>query len=131
MRDDVAAALIRMVPTGEAGSVVAEFRFDPALAVFRGHFPGRPLLPGVFQIEMVRLAVERHAGHPWRLARVDKAKFAAPVAPGELLTVRATLAPAGPGLVVDATILAGEKPVGSHRLLLVGPGGLGPPTGGL
>lgn len=44
-----------------------------------GHFPGRPLVPGVVLLEQVALALRAWRGQ--RLARVVEAKFVAPLAP--------------------------------------------------
>lgn len=38
------------------GKVVAYYFTDPHHAIFKGHFPGRPILPGVVQIEMMAQA---------------------------------------------------------------------------
>jgi len=104
VRSDVAGALLGVAAGNEDGAFVAEFRFDPALAVFRGHFPGRPLVPGAFEIEMVRQAVECHTGLAWRIARVASAKFTGQVAPGETINVAGTAVPAERGLAVNATL---------------------------
>lgn len=46
-----------------------------------GHFPGRPLVPGVWLLEQVALALQAWRGQ--RLARIVEAKFLAPLQPGE------------------------------------------------
>jgi 3-hydroxyacyl-[acyl-carrier-protein] dehydratase len=46
-----------------------------------GHFPGRPLVPGVWLLEQVALALQAWRGQ--RLARVVEAKFLVPLRPGE------------------------------------------------
>ena len=104
MQSDVAGALVCVKPGNGPGSLEAEFRFDPALPVFRGHFPGKPLVPGVFEIEMVRLAVERHTSRRQRIARVESAKFTGELAPGELVIVQAALAENGQAVLVNATL---------------------------
>lgn len=65
---------------------------------FQGHFPGRPIMPGVLQIEALAqaagiLAVENlglaGSGKLVYFMAIEDAKFRAPVAPGHLLTLRA------------------------------------------
>ena len=66
--------------------------------VFSGHFPGNPLLPGVYMIEaLAQLAGavvlqpgEFHLKVPY-LAGVDKVKFRRPVIPGDCLMMEATV----------------------------------------
>ena len=66
--------------------------------VFMGHFPGNPLLPGVYMLEaMAQLggAVVLEPGEFNRktpyLAGIDKAKFRRPVVPGDRLDMEVTM----------------------------------------
>ena len=63
---------------------------------FQGHFPGRPIMPGVLQIEALAqaagiLAIESlglaGSGKLVYFMAIDNAKFRAPVEPGCLLTL--------------------------------------------
>jgi 3-hydroxyacyl-[acyl-carrier-protein] dehydratase len=65
---------------------------------FQGHFPGKPIMPGVLQIEALAqaagiLAVENlglaGSGKLVYFMAIEEAKFRAPVEPGVLLTLRA------------------------------------------
>ncbi len=58
----------------------ASFCFAPDSAVFSGHFPGKPVLPGVVQVLMVVNILARQ-GYPSTLAHIKQAKFLAPVGP--------------------------------------------------
>ena len=60
----------------------------PALA---GHFPDRPLVPGVTLLEQVALALR--AWRRQRMACVLEAKFLAPLLPAQPAQVRLTSAP--------------------------------------
>ena len=61
---------------------------------FRGHFPGRPTLPGVLMLEalaqtgaVAALQDERFAGKLLLFGGVDKARFRRQVLPGDTLTL--------------------------------------------
>ena len=110
MRTDVAASLLHVASGDEPGSLVAEFCFDPALPVFRGHFPGRPLVPGAFELEMARLAVERHTGRQWRIARVRRARFTGEIVPGDTILVSARSSLRAAALDVKATLSVDGSP---------------------
>lgn len=61
---------------------------------FRGHFPGRPTLPGVLQLEalaqvgaIAALSDERFDGKLLLFGGVDKARFRRQVVPGDTLSL--------------------------------------------
>jgi len=54
----------------------------PALA---GHFPARPIMPGVVLLDQAILFAERLLGYQVAAWQIGSAKFFSPVAPGELL----------------------------------------------
>jgi 3-hydroxyacyl-[acyl-carrier-protein] dehydratase len=64
---------------------------------FQGHFPGRPIMPGVLQVEALAQAAGILAVETFDLAgsgklvyfmAIEEAKFRAPVEPGVLLTLK-------------------------------------------
>lgn len=53
---------------------------------FAGHFPGRPIVPGVLLLAEV-VEVLREAGQSGGAMTISAAKFLAPVGPGAVLTI--------------------------------------------
>jgi len=81
-------------------SVKAGYAFLPDAEIFKGHFPGKPVVPGVLLIEAMAQAAGVLAystdGCTWRekgalLLRLDKAVFRKAVAPGEKLIIEVEL----------------------------------------
>ena len=89
MLDSIHAARLGEPQSQPDGSAVQEFRFAVGDPVFAGHFPGHPLLPGIFQLEMTRGLAESVLGGKLTVRAVTKAKFLRPIIPGE--TVRMEL----------------------------------------
>ncbi|MEX2150095.1 MAG: hypothetical protein WD793_07760 [Steroidobacteraceae bacterium] len=50
---------------------------------FDGHFPGRPVLPAAALLGLVIDAAEKELGKPLRIAGMPRAKFLAPLQPGD------------------------------------------------
>ena len=79
----------------------ASFIFPADFTGFRGHFPERPILPGVCTVQAVLVAFQSWKKQPVKLLEIANAKFFAPVAPGDELTFACETATDGanPGLV--------------------------------
>lgn len=113
--------LLEIVPGAHAS---ASMTFSPALPVFADHFPGRPIVPGVLLTESMcqaggwLIAATAGFGEWPLLARIDRATFRRPVAPGEPLIVTAALgARGGRSYEIRARVSAGGVEVASARLL--------------
>jgi 3-hydroxyacyl-[acyl-carrier-protein] dehydratase len=100
------------------GAAVFEFVFQGSEAIFAGHFPGKPILPGVFQIEMARAAAEWVSGTALTIRQVKKAKFTRMVSPGERLCLQVRIAEEGDGLAVTAKFHVGDERAGETQLVL-------------
>jgi 3-hydroxymyristoyl/3-hydroxydecanoyl-(acyl carrier protein) dehydratase len=73
-------------------ATVARFVVEATHPALAGHFPGRPLVPGVVLLAHVQAAIEAARG-PLRTLRLPHAKFLRPLLPGEPAMVE--LAPQG------------------------------------
>lgn len=77
--------------------IVAHKHFTSDMPVFAGHFPGHPVLPGVYTVEALAQAsavlVNLSTGHTcddslFLFMSIDAARFRAPVAPGSHMTLK-------------------------------------------
>jgi 3-hydroxyacyl-[acyl-carrier-protein] dehydratase len=68
-----------------ASSTKVELCVDPDEPVFAGHYPGQPILPGVFIIDAVCRAVP-----DMDLAGVESVRFRRPVEPGDHVVAELT-----------------------------------------
>jgi 3-hydroxyacyl-[acyl-carrier-protein] dehydratase len=87
------------VETCEAGvGLTAVKKLDPAAGYFKGHFPGRPMMPGVLVAEalaqagglLIGLTYGEKMNFQLFLAQVDL-KFIQPALPGEVLELKVDL----------------------------------------
>jgi len=107
---------------------VARLTVDAANPIFAGHFPGRPILPGVLLIEAVAqtAAVMMGAVTPEAtmesalLASVNRFKFFKPVTPGmELRIETVKLTQVGTMACIEGTISAQGVKMASGELSVV------------
>ncbi|MBE1491991.1 3-hydroxyacyl-ACP dehydratase FabZ family protein [Plantactinospora soyae] len=108
---------VRLVSAGP-DQAVATATVDPADPVFAGHFPGFPLLPGVYLVELVGQTVRAalHGSYRPELAALDRCRFLSPVAPGDELRIEVALTWSGPDLRCAATITTDRGRAADLRL---------------
>ena len=105
---------------------------DPAIPIFAGHFPAKPILPGVLLIEAVAqtagvmlgaAAAQSSDKNPEGvalLAAVNRFKFLKPVTPGQELRIETKkLTEAGQMAYIGGTVWVGEEMVASGELSVV------------
>lgn len=80
---------------------------------FAGHFPGRPIVPGVVLLDQAILFAEQWLGQPGCAWQVGNAKFLSPVGPGETLRFALQRKTSGS---VSFTVQATERTVASGSL---------------
>lgn len=91
--------LVDTVEEMEAGkSIVTTWHVDPSREIFKGHFPGEPVLPGVYSVEcmaqtadILLLSAERYAGKIPLFLGINNVSFLSKIKPGDTLEVHATL----------------------------------------
>ena len=78
---------------------MSEFRSDWTVPLdhpaFAGHFPGRPIVPGVVLLDHALRLAQAQLGGNERAWTVSQAKFLSPVGPGETLRFDIASTPTG------------------------------------
>lgn len=119
LRESIAAARISgPTPTAD-GAAILEFCFPPDDPTFVGHFPMRPLVPGVFLIEITRMAAEAVLARGFAIREITKAKFLRPIIPAEKMRVELKLSPQADTMLAHARLFVGGRLAGEVRLQLV------------
>lgn len=80
-----------LAASGDDTRLEAEVRLDAAHPIFAGHFPGRAVLPGVCQLQMVLELTRRHLQRPLRCRAIRELKFLDPVLPPQDAVLRIVL----------------------------------------
>ncbi len=72
---------IESFTTDESGRALFEISLNSDCEIFRGHFPGQPVLPGVCSIEIIRESLSIMTGRDVHLCRISQCKFTGMVDP--------------------------------------------------
>ena len=79
--------------------IVSTFWVDPDREIFKGHFPGEPVLPGVYSVEcmaqtadILLLSMDRYAGKVPLFLGINNVRFLRKILPGDTLEIHAKLA---------------------------------------
>ncbi len=73
------------------GSVEAVVKLNKDHEVFKGHFPGNPIMPGVCTIQLVKELTEKALGKPLFLSVVSNVKFMAIINPEQNESIQVVL----------------------------------------
>lgn len=81
--------VLDMVP---GQSIEATFYVKPEMEIFKGHFPGNPVFPGVYTVEsmaqttgVMMMSLEKYKGKVPLFLGINKASFKNKVAPGDTI----------------------------------------------
>ena len=118
LRDSIFAARLGELRSNADGSTTLEFKFGAADPVFAGHFPGRPILPGIFQLELARVAAESVLNCALAVREIRKAKFQRPVLPDEIMRLELKLLNKDGVIQAHAVFSVGGQAAGETILLL-------------
>ena len=66
----------------EGNQIEADVLLDDSHALFSGHFPGNPIVPGVLNIEIIQSIIDQTLGK-YKIGKINQLKFLKPVVPGE------------------------------------------------
>lgn len=100
------------IKTREADRVVAEAVFPPDFPAFRGHFPGRPVLPGICLAQAAVVLAEELCGGPLVLREIVSAKFLSIVEPDRRVQFNCSFSNG----VVRTEVACGSSPVAQLKL---------------
>jgi 3-hydroxyacyl-[acyl-carrier-protein] dehydratase len=96
----------------DAGTITAQAQVPLESTIFEGHFPGRPLMPGVLLIESMAqtsgwliIGLTKFERMPF-LATVKEAKMRTFVSPGQDLSITASLRHEGSGFAITKAAIA-------------------------
>ncbi len=94
---------------------------------YAGHFPGRPILPGVVLLDMALHGLAAQQGLEVAHGEIQSAKFLSPVSPGELL--RLDYAATAAGAFRFEVVAPGVAPALTHeRVVASGVFAFAPPS---
>ena len=88
-----------------------EVRFDPTHPVFAGHFPGKPVVPGVILVEILEKAASKIVNRKLLIIEASNLKFMHVIDPGfhGTVTLIGSIVKENEGIYrMDATFILGE-----------------------
>lgn len=102
------------------GNITARFIFPSDFSGFKGHFPGRPVLPGVCKIQAVIAMLEKWHEENVCLTEISMAKFFAPVCDNqEIIISSGKIDKASDEPKIKASVTSGGKKIAELQLKLM------------
>ena len=96
--------------THQENAIIVVLELNGEHDVFKGHFPGQPVVPGACMLQMVKEILNAELDKNYRLKKADNLKFIAPVDPRvtDDLQLKITYKILDAGLQVNALMSANE-----------------------
>lgn len=96
--------VLKLLPTSTGTQLNVQVELRENHSVFDGHFPGLPILPGVYLIQMIKDSLNSFLRDNYRVHSADTVKFLLPVEPGKnnMLRMEMTLKESVDKLMVTA-----------------------------
>lgn len=85
----------------------------PDCEVYKGHFPGEPVTPGVCSVQMIKECAEKVLGYPTRITEIKTCRFYRPITP--LVLPKAQIKLLLEGQIISATV---SDPEGTEYMSL-------------
>jgi 3-hydroxyacyl-[acyl-carrier-protein] dehydratase len=102
------------------GELMARFLFPPEFIGFQGHFPGRPILPAVCEIQAAIAMLEASSRQRVRLGEIVSAKFSMPVSCDEEVVYSCSVAMQDPKMaLLKASVAKHGRTVARFSLRVV------------
>jgi 3-hydroxyacyl-[acyl-carrier-protein] dehydratase len=94
----------------EGNEVKASLRVNDAHHIFKGHFPGQPVVPGVCMMQSVKELVQRAVGKKLMIVEADNMKFLSVIDPRQNKDIEAAVnySMKDATCVVNASLFAGN-----------------------
>lgn len=67
--------IIKSTHSESVNKITVQVEINPVLALFRGHFPGNPILPGVATIQILKELISEHLGCNVSLVKAANIKY--------------------------------------------------------
>jgi len=88
------------------GSILFTVKLNPDCEVYKGHFPGNPVSPGVCNLQMLKECIEAHTEKSLTISDIKQCRYTSIITPlnQSVLFFNATIADAENGFLVQGTV---------------------------
>lgn len=103
-----------------ADTISARFCFSPDFIGFKGHFPGKPVLPGVCKVQAVLCMIEKNNRKTPVLQEIVSAKFFSPAGVNEELVFTLRQSQEGAEtILIKALVTRGDTKIADIHLRIL------------